>query len=86
MLGLHLLILFLISVGCLQIPPIWLTNSYVQSQSNDISTTSTNLSTTTSIVTYPFSTAFSAVPYIAYGIFNYEGNLFINLANDLLDQ
>lgn len=84
--GLHLFVLFLISlVGCLQIPPIWLTNTYVQSQSYDISTTSINLSTT-SLVTYPFMTAFTAVPYIAYGIFNYEGNLFINLANDFLDQ
>ena len=66
------------SVSSISVPPVWVTNSYVQSAVNHvINGNITGMvadSSVTPAATIPFATAFTTAPNLAYGIMNYEGN------------
>lgn len=66
--------LFLLSLATCQVPPTWVTSPYVRAASNKVISTLTG-STSTPAYTFTFSSPFSTVPNIAYGINKYIGKL-----------
>lgn len=68
----------IITASSLSVPPTWLTNSYVQADTNFVinalaSGIPVNLLTTpTAVMT--FANPFTSIPNLCYGICGYEGN------------
>jgi hypothetical protein len=69
--------LFLQEINAVSVAPVWITSSYVQADSRRVingdicSCTTGNTATPTATMT--FTTAFTVVPNIGYGISNYQG-------------
>jgi len=66
--------LFLLSFVTCQVPPTWVTSPYVRAASNRVISTLTG-SASTPAYTFTFSSPFSTLPNIAYGINKYIGKL-----------
>lgn len=57
----------------IQVPPTWVTSPLVKAAQFNVINTLTG-SSATPTATMTFTSAFSMVPNLAYGIINYEGN------------
>lgn len=68
--------LFLLSLITCQVPPTWVTSPYVRAASNKVISSLTG-SSSTPTYTFTFSSPFSTLPNIAYGINKYIGKAII---------
>ncbi len=65
------------SVTLVQVVPTWVTSNLVKAAQFNVIRKLTDYTTTPS-ATMPFSSAFTAIPNLCYGIVNYEGYYFFN--------
>ena len=87
--NMHILIsFFFFFVASGQFAPNWLTSNYLQTGfkkviDGDLCGCKTG-STSTPTSTLTFTTAFTVLPNLGYGMTSYQGNLFFNSGDDLL--
>jgi hypothetical protein len=69
--------LFVKEIKSVGVPPTWLTSSYVQADSKKVINGDlcrcTTGNTSTPTATMPFTTAFTNIPNLGYGVSNYQG-------------